>query len=237
MTTYYRAGRPCRTVLLTILLAIGCGLISTSVASAAAYEPNDSLGRAAGPVAGGATYSAAYETDNDVDVFALNNTKSDAQIHVNAWTTDPEACGDVNVYDRDGSDWSDIMDWESWDIDQNGNLDVTLNKPGRYYLVFDNGCVGTYNFRVDDPSASLTTQSLASTPRCRFIAFAALVWRTRYDRYRKKAKHYLSKSRHASSSTKRRKYRHKYRSYRTKRDRAKRRSAKYVRQHRRECPA
>lgn len=61
------AGRALARVL--ALLTLAALAVGASTASAAGYEPNDSIGAAAGPLLGAQSYVAQLETQSDTDVF------------------------------------------------------------------------------------------------------------------------------------------------------------------------
>jgi hypothetical protein len=61
--------RSARKSTLLAIFCLGLALALPAFASAAAFEPNDSIPAAAGPLVGGQTYTAAIETPGDRDLF------------------------------------------------------------------------------------------------------------------------------------------------------------------------
>lgn len=59
-----------RSTIIVVLAVLMLALPTASVASGP-YEPNDNINQAAGPLAGGTSYSGAFETTNDEDWFVF----------------------------------------------------------------------------------------------------------------------------------------------------------------------
>lgn len=125
------------------------------------YEPNDSRATAAGPLAGGTTYTATRETDNDVDWYRFY-VKTYSQMDF--WATIDKSSPDcssysytyMKLYDKDGEEL-DASGLYPNSTDVTEHLLITLN-PGRYYLRVNETTYCTeerYSFGIK-PASALT---------------------------------------------------------------------------------
>lgn len=144
-----------------VLALVLCGLVLFSLpafASAAGeYESNDLRDTAYGPLTGGTSYTATFETNNDVDwyVFYL---KTYSQMDFSA-TSIGSSCaaswGNIELVDKDGKH---IAYLEPGALNETEHLRLTMG-PGRYYLEinsYSSYCTGDqYRFRID-PASALT---------------------------------------------------------------------------------
>jgi hypothetical protein len=142
------------------LALFACGLalfLLPAVAGAAGeYESNDLRETAYGPLAGGADYTATFETNNDVDWYVFY-IKTYSQMDFSATKVAPTSCSGVAHLELRDKDGKTIEYFHSGVVNETEHLRTTLTA-GRYYLeVTNHGCVGDrYRFRID-PAASLTT--------------------------------------------------------------------------------
>lgn len=128
-------------------------VLSSSAWATGEFEPNDTLSTAAGPLEGGKTYNASFETENDVDWY-LFYVKTYSQMDFSATMT--KACGysaEIRLYDLDGKF---VNSFYAGNLNQTNHLLFTLS-PGRYYLEFlyPDCPQDAYSFRVD-PAAAIT---------------------------------------------------------------------------------
>jgi hypothetical protein len=114
-----------------------------SSGSSTPYESNDRAATAFGPIVAGRTYAAATESGKDEDyyVFCVDQTTI-VHLHaeqVKAGTTDVRITG------------HDVDEGKTTTTDRPLDLNVTLSKPGRYYVVASNYFLegnGRYQFRL-----------------------------------------------------------------------------------------
>lgn len=138
--------------LLTLWLAAGAQ-------ASKEYEPNDSRETAYGPLAGGTTYTATLETENDSDWY-LFYVKTYSQMEISGAMLPGAHCtGSIRYTEVLDADGDELTSFSIGAPNEIGRLNVTLN-PGRYYLKLKSRwseCNGDrYNFRID-PAASITT--------------------------------------------------------------------------------
>lgn len=163
-----RSCRGCRTSLLVLTACLAVGVAGPSGAQASAFEPNDSIGQATGPLSGGTSYQAAMETANDQDWYLLLTSPGEQQLDITLTDTAPNTCfgQTMNLVDADGRILQQVDVTESGD---SGHIRQSVAGATRYYLQvtpYNVGpCIGptaTYSFRVD-PAGALTN-SLPSSP-------------------------------------------------------------------------
>jgi hypothetical protein len=150
-----RAGISLGLALIAISI-LACLLFASSARASNEYEPNDTRETAFGPLEGGKSYTATFETENDVDWYVFY-IKTYSQMDFTASTSCDGAWHDVSLglMDLDGKG---INGLEAGQTSETNHLRLTLN-PGRYYLQTDNlwgECTGEqYHFQIN-PAASVT---------------------------------------------------------------------------------
>jgi hypothetical protein len=128
---------------------------AASAQAAKEFEPNDTRETAYGPLEGGKSYTATFETDNDVDWYVFY-IKTYSQMDFSA--TMVKSCEDyaaISLYDKDGN--SETY-FNTGNVNKTNHLLRTMN-PGRYYLEVEKhySCTGDrYSFRID-PATSITS--------------------------------------------------------------------------------
>jgi len=100
------------------------------------YEPNDSRSTAAGPLAGGTSYTATRETENDIDWYVFY-VKTYSQMDF--WATIDKYGPDctsgrtyMRLFDKDG-EYLDADSLDPYSTDVIDHVLITLS-PGRYYI-------------------------------------------------------------------------------------------------------
>lgn len=133
---------------------LGMLVLSSSASATNEFEPNDSRDTATGPLEGGKSYSATFETENDEDWYVFY-VRTYSQMDFSATMT--KSClynAYLTLRDLDGEY---VADFAAGDVNQTQHLLITLN-PGRYYLEVDytSACPkDTYEFKID-PAAAIT---------------------------------------------------------------------------------
>ncbi len=129
--------------------------LSASAHAAQEYEPNDSRETAYGPLAGATSYTATFETDNDVDWYVFY-IRTYSQMDFSASLVGSASCGPTHFELRD-KDGESITVFHAGDDNEIDHLLRTLTA-GRYYFEVQNeGCTGDrYQLRMD-PAAAITT--------------------------------------------------------------------------------
>lgn len=128
---------------------------ATPAKAAGEFELNDTRETAYGPLEGGKSYTATFETGNDVDWYVFY-IKTYSQMDFSA--TMVKSCEDyarISLYDKDGNY---ERSFETGKVNETTHLLQTMN-PGRYYFEVEHhySCTGDrYSFRID-PAASITT--------------------------------------------------------------------------------
>lgn len=127
----------------------------------ASYEPNDSIAAAYGPLAGGVTYAAGLETQNDEDWYFFY-TNGQQQLDI-SFTNLTEGCTNLimSFTDTNGEE----LHYVRPNVNETRHIQYTSPTSARYYLrVYDLiGETCSYQLRVDPPSA-LTTQPPPAAP-------------------------------------------------------------------------
>jgi hypothetical protein len=166
-------------------------------------EPNESSAQAAGPLAGGVTYSGSIDTDNDEDWFFFYTTPGTHQLDLVATNPALDSCdffdgANVTLY-RDGS--SESLGSTSPDSNTIGHVRVTVTGADRFLVqVTGGGCLGAHwQFRVDPPEAVSTN---APTPEVTQVfdpstSTACIKARARVHRYLVKQRTVKRQLRHA----------------------------------------
>jgi hypothetical protein len=129
-------------------------VFSSSASATGEFEPNDTRETATGPLEGGKTYSATFETENDVDWY-LFYVKTYSQMDFSATMT--KSCGYHAGFELRDLDGKPINFFSAGSVNQTNHLLLTLN-PGRYYfeVIYDSECPkDTYSFQID-PAAAIT---------------------------------------------------------------------------------
>jgi hypothetical protein len=129
-------------------------VFSSSASATGEFEPNDTRGTATGPLEGGKTYSATFETENDVDWY-LFYVKTYSQMDFSATMT--KSCGSHAGFELRDLDGKPINFFSAGSVNQTNHLLLTLS-PGRYYfeVTYDSECPkDTYSFQID-PAAAIT---------------------------------------------------------------------------------
>ncbi len=130
-------------------------VLASSASATGEFEPNDNRGQATGPLEGGKTYSATFETENDVDWYVFY-IKTYSQMDFSATMT--QSCGYHAGFELRDLDGKPINFFSAGSVNQTNHLLLTLT-PGRYYLeaTYDRECPkDTYSFRID-PAAAITS--------------------------------------------------------------------------------
>lgn len=128
---------------------------ATPAKAAGEFELNDTRETAYGPLEGGKSYTATFETGNDVDWYVFY-IKTYSQMDFSA--TMVKSCEDyarISLYDKDGNY---ERSFETGNVNETNHLLQTMN-PGRYYFEVERhySCTGDrYSFRID-PAASITS--------------------------------------------------------------------------------
>lgn len=149
MTVY--SGRLMVTAVLAAALLL---IISVDRAHAAAYEPNDSVATATGPLQSGVDYTAAIETVNDQDWFVFYTTGV-TQLDISLLGLHPEECFGPEVALSDAS--GETIEQSHYAArNETEHILYTAPKAGTYYLsVYEYHiapCAGSdalYRLRID----------------------------------------------------------------------------------------
>lgn len=131
-------------------------VFSSSAWATGEFELNDSRDTAYGPLEGGKSYAATFETENDNDWYVFY-IRTYSQMDFSATAVGASTCAraDFDLLDKDGKV---INGFDSGYINETNHLQVTLDA-GRYYFEVESnygGCNGdVYSFRID-PAAAVT---------------------------------------------------------------------------------
>lgn len=139
-----------RRLITTIALSLAALALPASAAAAPAYEPNDGIHQAFGPLAAGTNYDAAITSNNDEDWYVLY-VSGQGVLDVALTNTDDASGGSthVDLLDKDGTS----LNSESY-ISENTteHLVYTTPGPGQYYVVIDSDSAGDqYRLTVSGP--------------------------------------------------------------------------------------
>jgi len=134
--------------------AVALLVFASSASATGEYEPNDTLATAAGPLEGGKSYEATFETENDVDWYVFY-VKTYSQMDFSATMT--KSCGYHAIFYLLDLDGKSINSFSAGSVNETRHLLFTMN-PGRYYFKVEyGGCPkDTYSFRID-PAAAITS--------------------------------------------------------------------------------
>ena len=133
------------------LLALAAVLALPAAATAnPAYEPNNGIHQAFGPLSSGANYDGVISSDNDEDwyvLYASGQGVLDASIQN---TADPDRQGTVylELLNQDGEELNETFAYD----EESGEIVYTTPGPGQYYLVVDgSGVPNRYRLNATGP--------------------------------------------------------------------------------------
>lgn len=232
MTLVVGGGRSARKVAGSVLVVLGVvaalALISARTAQAAGeYELNDSYNTAYGPISSGTSYTAGFETQNDVDHYYFY-LPSLTQVRYNLAVPSGNELGvalDIEHADLDGG--ADSVSDLYVRPGQTGSGAVTLER-GKYFVVFcgaiscnDEDVGDRYTFRLDPAGITSTYEPFATA--CANAHPAVELAAKKFDRVRAK----LGKTRNRLQTAKSRRHRGKARRLRKKVQKLKTRQGTY----------
>ena len=102
MQTTRGRGRPVRLAVAIGLAYAALSLVVLASAHAQAFEPNDSVDQASGPLVGGQDYVAEINTINDPDYFYFN-TSGQRQLDISVVSLNGSGCSDPQLLTTEGS--------------------------------------------------------------------------------------------------------------------------------------
>jgi hypothetical protein len=163
-----KTGALMRPLAISLCVAAAMLVPAASASAQAPYEPNDSYNTAFGPLTAGTTYSAAFETQNDVDYYFFYLP----QLTQLRYTLSVPASGPVGdgVYldidhqlsDRVDQDVSNELGVEEG---QTGTGAISLDR-GKYYIRINDQCCSdptgdAYTLTLNPPGATSTYEPFA----------------------------------------------------------------------------
>lgn len=137
--------------------ALSLLVFAPSASATGEFEPNDSRDTAYGPLEGGKSYTATFETENDVDWYIFYvKTYSQMDFTASEVTNCQFHSVVFRLVDKDGKF---VESFVAGPVNQVNHMRLTLN-PGRYYFEVPNPrCENendVYRFQID-PAASVTS--------------------------------------------------------------------------------
>ena len=162
------------TYLVLSALALMAALPAFAHASDAAYEPNDGIQEAYGPLAAGTNYDGTISSSGDEDwfVFYVSGPGVFDVALTNLADSLPSYYGDeLDLRDQNGK----LLNSEYADENETGHLPYTAPAAGRYYVVVDGSIGDDYRLRVSGPITSGPRPGPAqATPNGHFDLASAL---------------------------------------------------------------
>lgn len=132
--------------------ALALLVLASSASATGEFEPNDSRDTAYGPLEGGKSYTATFETDNDVDWYVFYvKTYSQMDFAAGMVKSEHVCTAEFRLRDKDGHS---IDYFYSGLVNQTQHLLLTMN-PGRYYFEVKGCTQDIYSFRID-PATAIT---------------------------------------------------------------------------------
>lgn len=161
-----RPGRALRLTIGALLVSAGLGSVASPVYGHINGVGNSGIDQAAGPLAGGATYSGLFATPDDIDYYHFVTSRPMERLHFTVSNTlqtcSPPGLNYCSVYatlidpagNQLGGEGSEAGTGEV-DFGDSDTIDWTFPTPGKYHLVFDsNGDLPGYQFEFHSADAN-----------------------------------------------------------------------------------